>query len=140
MAMDKTGRPIVAFNDSNYLSRGTVMYLDAGGNWVSAGPHSFAPTTVFNRHALAVDTNNIAMIAFRRPYNGNRASVMAFSSLTLPLNFMSFTANYRDQNGILDWRTSKEMNTSHFNVQKSILGKEFKTLDKVRAVAAVMAL
>jgi len=68
------------------------------------------------------------------------ASISSFSSFyfaaeltTLPLNLLTFTGRYINQQSQLKWETEQEENTSSFIVERSIGGSNF---EKIGAVAA----
>jgi hypothetical protein len=48
------------------------------GTWKYKGKRGFVPTQVFQINSLAIDKNNIPMIAFPDNNNGSKISVMAF--------------------------------------------------------------
>jgi hypothetical protein len=59
---------------------------------------------------------------------------------TVPLKMLGFTAMYqptpnpsREGNVLLQWQTANEINVSHFNIQRSINGRDFTTIGKVAA-------
>ena len=49
---------------------------------------------------------------------------------SLPLNLLVFNArvNEKQQSVLLDWKTAQEINISHFNIQRSVDGKDFMTI------------
>lgn len=51
----------------------------------------------------------------------------------LPVSLLSFTANKKDNNAVLQWRTSSEANTASFAVQRSLDGIHFTTIGTVKA-------
>lgn len=51
----------------------------------------------------------------------------------LPVTLANFTGSLTNGNVVLNWETSQELNTSHFNVQRSMDGKHFITIDEVKA-------
>lgn len=55
------------------------------------------------------------------------------SSSTLPVTFASFKASLQNKNVLLQWRTAQETNTHHFNIQRSLTGIDFVTVDAVAA-------
>jgi hypothetical protein len=60
---------------------------------------------------------------------------MAFfaNAVLLPINLTSITAMWKDQNAILQWRTSSELNTAWFDIERSADGKNFKSIGKQKA-------
>ena len=59
---------------------------------------------------------------------------ITFSSIVLPVEFIHFGAESRDQRGVaLDWATAWEQNSDYFEVQRSEDGRTFTGLDEVSA-------
>jgi hypothetical protein len=54
-------------------------------------------------------------------------------NMPLPLTLRAFTAVRVEDKGQLNWATENEINTSHFNVEKSINGRDFYTLGTVKS-------
>lgn len=54
----------------------------------------------------------------------------------LPLNFISFRAEKQTDYHLLKWTTEHEMNTSHFEVEKSEDGNTFETIGSVKATGS----
>ncbi len=50
----------------------------------------------------------------------------------LPLEMLSFEATKEKENVVLNWRTANEVATSHFDVQRSLDGKNFSKLGRVK--------
>lgn len=65
----------------------------------------------------------------------NRWSITRYKNLSvaLPLTLLNFTVTKNDDNAMLNWQTANEINTSYFNVQRSINGANFATVGKVNA-------
>lgn len=55
------------------------------------------------------------------------------ASAALPLTLESFTAERRKTDAFLQWTTSNELNTSHFEVEKSADGINFNSIGKQKA-------
>jgi hypothetical protein len=51
----------------------------------------------------------------------------------LPLKLLSFTTTLQQNNVLLNWQTTNEINVSHINIQRSNNGKDFTTIGKVNA-------
>jgi hypothetical protein len=58
----------------------------------------------------------------------------------LPLKMVGFTALYQppltppqEGNVLLQWQTANEVNVSHYNIQRSVNGKDFTTIGKIKA-------
>lgn len=55
------------------------------------------------------------------------------ANLTLPLNLVTFTGNYKSGNSYLKWETSNEKNSSHFEIERSVGNNPFEKLATVDA-------
>ena len=61
------------------------------------------------------------------------SSPSGFTLVTLPVNFVSFSAN-RDNGMVqLSWSTANEINNSHFEIERSVNGSDWETLGNVAA-------
>ena len=73
--------------------------------------------------------------------NGNRVSSLP-THFVLPVTLITFKASPiptkegLSKQVLLSWFTASEINTSHFNIQRSINGKDFTTIDSVNAKGA----
>lgn len=71
-----------------------------------------------------------------RSYLPNTGYVFSQSwtiSKTVPLEMLSFEAEKKNKDVFLNWRTTNEHNTSHFDVQRSTNGKQFFTIGTVKS-------
>ncbi|MEP6724194.1 MAG: T9SS type A sorting domain-containing protein [Bacteroidota bacterium] len=59
--------------------------------------------------------------------------VSSQNSALLPLTLLSFTGKLQGSNGLLQWVTSGETHTSHFEIQRSTDGNNFKTITIINA-------
>ena len=67
-------------------------------------------------------------------YFGSSSIMNSNTCLLLPVTFESVRAYFEDQSVSVSWRTAKEENASHFEVQRSVDGKEFENIGKVKAL------
>lgn len=51
----------------------------------------------------------------------------------LPVTLVNFTAQKQPEGNLLQWQTAQELNSSHFNIQRSSDGQAFKTIATVKA-------
>lgn len=65
--------------------------------------------------------------------DASRSTYSYTSSCTLPLKLLSFTATKEKTAVQLNWQTAEEVNTAHFNIQRSTDGINFSNLGKVNA-------
>lgn len=80
------------------------------------------------------------VIGFRVESKDNRAGSATFSisnfsvsTVTLPLNLLSFSALPKEGAVVLQWNTASEVNTSYFEVERSIDGRSYTVIDKMPA-------
>ena len=59
-----------------------------------------------------------------------------FTNISLPLRLINFRTDKESERILLNWQTTTETNTSHFNIQRSTNGKDFTTIGKVNAKGA----
>lgn len=85
------------------------------------------------------DTNDQLYDGYITDANGNHqklimnATVWLATQNPLPVKLSSFTCTQNKNNILLNWHTENEINASHFNIQKSIDGKNFETIGTVAA-------
>jgi hypothetical protein len=68
---------------------------------------------------------------FIADYGNARVRKVSFG--TLPVVLTEFTAANSDNHVNIAWQTASEVNSSHFNIQRSIDGAAFRTIAKVTA-------
>jgi PQQ-dependent dehydrogenase (s-GDH family) len=70
-----------------------------------------------------------------------QADISSFSSfyfantnaITLPLNLLTFKGQWQDNNTLLQWETSNEVNTSHFVIERSTDARNFTAIGRTEA-------
>jgi hypothetical protein len=83
--------------------------------------------------------SNITTLRIRGEYiSGNDVGdldnvILPSTAAPLPLTLVSFTAGVQNNNALLQWTTSSESNTSHFEVEHSTDGRYFQTAGSVSA-------
>ena len=136
LAIDRNNLPLVLFTELGEPLELSIMNLNNGGLWSTFGIRGFhKPTTIF-RHALAIDTNNVPLVAFIDYENGDKIAVMRYGSSIFPLDFISFTATKLEHSVQLNWQTANEVNTAWFNVQRRVNGSNFTNIGKVNATGS----
>ncbi|AMS27712.1 hypothetical protein AEM51_12490 [Bacteroidetes bacterium UKL13-3] len=115
---------------TNIGARGLVV------NW-SSKPTLFATTAETNANRLIrlVDSNSTAIavtIATAPALTVFRGVTMTPGSNPLPVKYSSFNANKSNNSSILKWSTASETNNSHFEIQRSVDGKNFEAIGKVK--------
>ena len=56
------------------------------------------------------------------------------SHITLPVDLVSFKASLQNNATLLQWETANEINTSHFDVERSLDGRSFNVIGNVTAI------
>lgn len=92
---------------------------------------SQADTTAFTYHQLNTNTH-YAEFMVRQLSTGGGGGVTG-NNQVLPLNLHTFTAALNAGSIQLNWKTAQEVNTSHFNIQRSVEGNTFKTVGTTKA-------
>ena len=82
-------------------------------------------------------TNAIHYLFVRTLDSNNRWSLTNVVSFTkngiVPVKWLSFNANLKDKTVLLDWQTANEINSSYFDVERSIDGFRFEKIGQVKA-------
>ncbi len=116
-----TGHPsgIHAIEDLGIFknSDGCSAALSAGASGIVTSAESW--------HDGYVLTANIS--SFSSFYFANKASV------TLPLDFITFTGRIDGDDALLNWETANEVNTSFFEIEKSVDGRNFTVAGNIPA-------
>jgi len=66
-------------------------------------------------------------------FNSEAISASYATDVTLPLNWVSFTSTLQNNQVALKWQTAQEVNTNHFNIQRSFNGNDFTDIGKISA-------
>jgi trimeric autotransporter adhesin len=98
-----------------------------GGSWVNVT----TPTVITPLYAEAHGASGYVL----------QADITSFSSfyfantnaITLPLNLLTFKGQWQDNNAMLQWETSNEVNTSHFIIERSTDGRNFTPIGNTQA-------
>jgi PQQ-dependent dehydrogenase (s-GDH family) len=98
-----------------------------GPTWVNVS----TPTVITPLYAEAHGTSGYVL----------QADISSFSSfyfantnaITLPLNLLTFKGQWQENNALLQWETSNEVNTSHFIIERSTDGRNFTAIGKTEA-------
>lgn len=69
---------------------------------------------------------------FNLPVETNEEETQVLSEI-LPVHLLSFTAQKRGDKNILQWRSATEANSSHYEIERSNDGKDYKKIGKVAA-------
>ncbi|MCE2786927.1 MAG: T9SS type A sorting domain-containing protein [Bacteroidota bacterium] len=105
------------------------------------GVNSFAGAQVFLHDLFQ---NSLTNLSGTSTYNfttsTNTASTGAgrfklyFAGITssLPVEYLSFKANRQGEQALLNWSTAAELNNSHFELEKSLDNKDFKSIGLIK--------
>jgi len=125
------------FNQNNSLSldAASVVSILSGGMLTATHPTpnellSIAGVEKYN----GKNDNTLAGPAMATSSTGTSPSGFTSNPITLPVTFVSFTADRLDNGTVqLNWNTTNEINNSHFEIQRSIDGSDWTTLGAVAA-------
>ncbi len=103
-----------------------------GTNWSKLG------NTNFDGEILSIATDNQNNIYVGGSFlNANGKEYIAkYSATYLPVELIDFSVIKENKIQNISWQTASEINTSHFNIQRSNNGKDFTTIGKVNAKGA----
>jgi hypothetical protein len=104
---------------TDYTTLRILKRPSAGGSWVLNG---IAGTNTGTNTAPIVRRNG--MSNFSQFVIGSNVTVV-------PLTLITFTGIQKNTNAILNWKTTNEINTSHFDIEKSSNGINFIKIGKV---------
>ncbi|HEX8314384.1 MAG TPA: T9SS type A sorting domain-containing protein [Flavisolibacter sp.] len=111
------------------VGNGSPLSITTPGNSVSQNfLINIPPGTPNGKHMLAIRGKDAAghwgLFELRE---------ITVDGLTLPLNWSCFTAKRSDKKVALEWETTNEINTSHFDVERSNNGFDFVRIGQVNA-------
>ena len=66
-------------------------------------------------------------------FSGGSGAVILVPTTLLPVDWLYFAGETDNKVNYLDWGTSFEFNTSHFNIQRSKDGQDFYTIGTINA-------
>jgi trimeric autotransporter adhesin len=137
-------QPATAVNIRLYLTTAELNALVAasGGSIASINDVNIFKNTDANGIALTAVPANItptARTAFGSDYV-LKASISSFSTFyfggalsTLPIDLITLNGKNNDQSVLLNWKTATEVNSSHFSIERSGDGRNFKAIGTVAA-------
>jgi len=109
-----------------------VMYIwhtyNCSGNLISVD------TTFTNTFVSTLPTGTCFSVQCAARYGNGNVITSHSTTNTLPLNLISFNAKVQTENFVtVSWQTTNEINVSHFNIQRSLNGRDFINIGKVLA-------
>ena len=97
----------------------------------------FKGTMVVNNGAIDIRTgvklDGRAMTTVGAFSSASDVANITASCSTLPLTLLNFSGNVQFNNGILNWKTADEQNTTAFEIQQGMDGKSFIKIGSVKA-------
>lgn len=130
------------FNQNNSLSldNSSVVYITGTGMLTASHP---TPNELLSIGGVEKynGKNDVTVGGPAIATSATSTSPSGFSSnpITLPVTFVSFSANRADNTVQLTWTTTNEINNSHFEIQRSIDGSNWTTLGTVAAGGSSLA-
>jgi hypothetical protein len=124
----------VAGADGIYRTVDDGLNLQLGSPAINAGDNSLFPAGLATNTTLRA-AKEMSPQALTTDITGTVTRILettidmgayetSFNS-PLPLNFLQFTVAYKNEEAILNWKTSNEINTYSFEIERSVDGKSF---------------
>ncbi|MDQ2751974.1 MAG: hypothetical protein M3R72_03030, partial [Bacteroidota bacterium] len=104
-----------------------VYNINPDGNMVTNDSH---PSYLF------VYNNQLYLNADNGTGSGATSLYKLNQAVALPVSLLSFTASKQTASVLLDWTTTNEINTHHFNVERSIDGIHFSAIGTMAALGS----
>jgi hypothetical protein len=108
---------IAGWNGSQWVNIASTVDV----NSIFEAPSTLAAGSLTTDAAIAPDTYNVYTLA-------------AMSDGALPVVLVSFDASTRENASYLEWVTASEINSSHFEIERSADAKSWSYVDKVGAI------
>lgn len=102
-----------------------------GSKWVNL-PSTVDATSIFGQPSTA-SSGSLTTILNIVPDTYNVYTLSALSDGALPVVLVSFTAAAREHASYLEWRTSEELNSSHFEIERSSDARSWQLIGRVMA-------
>lgn len=114
-------------------------FFDTDPGFGKGQPIAFTPSTNLTNYTAGVNVSGLSegnhIFFIRTLDDWSLTGYQAFLVGTpLPLRLLSFYAKNREQDVWLEWKTESEQATSHFDVERSANGTQFKRVAMVTAV------
>jgi len=115
-----------------------ARYLANGKLDSTFGNHGFVTTDFGGQdrvYASVIQSDGKIILAGQAGISSNSYGIglARYSISALPLKLISFSANKSGENNLLQWQTAQEINLDRFEVERSLDGREFKTIGKMNA-------
>lgn len=139
-------------NGGTNITNAVVTHNDAISNgssntpsWPSGNPTNYTYNNNRTVNPLFVSTTNFALQAVSPlidaginvglPYTGTApdGGYKEFGTGALPILLVDFTAKESNGSNILNWNTASEINSDHFNIERSTDGRNYYSIGRVNA-------
>jgi len=109
---------------SGALTKGAGFTLRSGAN----------SNIIEDKNAAAIGSNNASFTVASGDWIAQMATFISTSStIILPVDFMSFTGQCKNDQVVLDWSTANEMNNDYFTIEKSSDGNSWQPIGTVKS-------
>lgn len=102
---------------------------DASVTYADWSTFASTPTTIPNNGLAGRIYNGGAGYAQRTGYQQFSKHAIAKGTIALPIELLSFTANYNEKNVDLKWVTTSELNNDYFTVERSVDAVNFEQIN-----------
>jgi hypothetical protein len=109
---------------SGALTKGAGFTLRSGAN----------SNIIEDKNAAAIGSNSATFTIASGDWVAQMATFISTSStIILPVDFMSFTGQCKNDQVVLDWSTANEMNNNYFTIEKSSDGNSWQPIGTVNS-------
>ncbi|RYY22183.1 MAG: T9SS type A sorting domain-containing protein, partial [Chitinophagaceae bacterium] len=92
------------------------------------------PTTIINPGFASLHGDS--GYVFQADISGFSTFYFASANLVLPINSLTFTGSYKNAVSYLKWETKNEINTDHFELERSVTGTDFQKIRDITATGS----
>lgn len=118
-----------AHQSNNPLSN--TLFLGGAGDGFAHQSNNSISNNIFRGSigdGMVHSTNNAVSNNIFRGGDGDGWNAVIFPMGPLPVKLLSFTAEYAGKTHLVKWVTTEEINTNHFEVQRSANGRDFTSI------------
>lgn len=119
---------------------GSIDIQDAGAQIQSADDNNninLGGQEIYAGNMPGINSATPGVVAGLTSASSTRLSGPGFQNGVLPVKLSSFDVSRNDNSVTLAWKTATEINSSHFDIQRSNDGKEWGTIGSVKAAGSV---
>ena len=119
---------LYAYDANNYLVKWNYNTWDTTTHtYLQSQQYQYTNNAIGNAlETLALNFNGSSWDTLYKDVNH-------YNGCVLPVSLVAFTATNAKEKIQLDWQTSNEINVSHFNIQRSVNGKDFDNIGQIKA-------